>query len=66
MKINSNKLKPAELHDVKDAILKSPVTKAVVVAIGILALIGISGHIFKLINFSVSNYKDMRITFKRP
>lgn len=51
-----------DFYDIKNSVFKSPVTKIVLVGIGVLALIGISGYIFKVVNFSVRNYNQLRNT----
>ncbi len=51
-----------DFYDIKNSVFKSPVTKIVLVGIGVLALIGVSGYIFKVVNFSVRNYNQLRNT----
>jgi len=61
----SQKEKRTDFFDVKDTILKSPVTKIILVGIGVLAVIGVSGYVFKLVDFSVRNYNQLKNTITK-
>lgn len=60
----SNKEDKPDFFDIKDKIIKSPITKILLVGIGALAIIGISGYVFKLINFTAGNFKQLKNTIK--
>jgi len=51
-----------DFYDIKDSVFKSPVTKIILVGIGVLAVIGVSGYIFKVVDFSVKNYNQLKNT----
>ncbi len=66
MKIIDKKEKNSDFDTLKDTVFKSPITKVVLIGMGVLAFVGISGYVFKLINFTVGNYKELTQTIKRP
>ncbi len=60
--ITNKKEKHTDFFDVKDVVMKHPATKIFLIAGSILVLIGISGYVLKLINFTMTNYKTLQKT----
>jgi len=42
----------------------SKTVKIVLISVGVLAVIGLSGYLFKLMKFSIGNFKELRNTIK--
>lgn len=63
--IQTKKEKVSDFYNVKDSILKHPATKVILIGGGILLLIAISGYVLKLLNFTMSNYKELQRTIKK-
>lgn len=61
-KLDKENYEQFEISDFADNIMKSPVTKIVIIFGVILVFIWISGYVFKIINFSVENYKGLQST----
>jgi len=60
-----NKEQGTDFDDIKDSVLKSPIFKVLIIGAGVLAVVGISGYVFKLVNFSMSNLRELQFTIKK-
>ena len=60
-----NKEQGTDFDDIKDSVLKSPIFKVLIIGAGVLAVVGISGYVFKLVNFSMSYLRELQFTIKK-
>jgi hypothetical protein len=60
-----NDKKEDKKPDLISKIKKSPITKFVAITVTALVLVGAAGFVFKLMNFTASNYKQFKDTMRK-